>query len=77
MQRGQIAVSQRPQSKFVSTLGCRSQRTPMPPCLATIPAAVTGGNVPEVMPVPAPECDARNLKPKTIGDIITCTPLNP
>ncbi|TMI72691.1 MAG: RagB/SusD family nutrient uptake outer membrane protein [Bacillati bacterium ANGP1] len=45
--------------------------------LATIPAAVTGGNVPEVMPVPAPECDARNLKPKTIGDIITCTPLNP
>jgi len=45
--------------------------------LATIPAAVTNGNVPEVMPVPAPECDARNLKSTTIGDIITCTPLNP
>jgi hypothetical protein len=45
--------------------------------LATIPAAVAGGKVPEVMPVPAPECDARNLKTKTIGDILTCTPLNP
>jgi starch-binding outer membrane protein, SusD/RagB family len=45
--------------------------------LATIPAAVTGGNVPEVMPVPAPECDARNLASKTIGDVITCTPLSP
>src|SRR5437899_7663372 len=45
--------------------------------LATIPAAVTVGNVPDVMPVPAPECDARNLKSTTIGDIITCTPLNP
>jgi hypothetical protein len=45
--------------------------------LATIPAAVAGGNVPEVMPVPAPECDARNLPSTTIGDIITCTPLNP
>jgi hypothetical protein len=38
---------------------------------------VAGGNVPEVMPVPAPECDARNLKSTTIGDIITCTPLSP
>ena len=45
--------------------------------LATIPAAVTNGNVPEVMPVPAPECDARNLPSTTIGDIITCTPLSP
>ena len=45
--------------------------------LATIPPAVAGGNVPEVMPVPAPECDARNLPSTTIGDIITCTPLNP
>src|SRR2546422_407151 len=45
--------------------------------LATIPAAVAGGNVPEVMPVPASECDARNLPSTTIGDIITCTPLNP
>ena len=45
--------------------------------LATIPVAVAGGNVPEVMPVPAPECDARNLKSTTIGDIITCTPLSP
>ena len=45
--------------------------------LATIPAAVTGGNVPEVMPVPAAECDARNLPSTTIGDIITCTPLSP
>ena len=42
--------------------------------LATIPAAVTGGNVPEVMPVPFPECDARNLAKQTTGDIITCTP---
>jgi len=45
--------------------------------LATIPAAVTGGSVPEGMPVPAPECDARNLLPKTVGDMITCTPLTP
>ncbi len=45
--------------------------------LATIPAAVAGGNVPEVMPVPASECNARNLPSTTIGDIITCTPLNP
>jgi hypothetical protein len=45
--------------------------------LATIPVAVAGGNVPEVMPVPAPECDARNLPSTTIGDIITCTPLSP
>ena len=45
--------------------------------LATIPPAVSGGNVPEVMPVPAPECDARNLPSTTIGDIITCTPLAP
>src|SRR5258705_13610545 len=33
--------------------------------LATIPADVTNGNVPEMMPVPSTECDARNLKPKT------------
>ena len=45
--------------------------------LATIPAAVTGGTVPEAMPVPFPECDARNLPPKTVGDVITCTPLSP
>src|SRR2546421_3800802 len=45
--------------------------------LATIPAAVTNGNVPEVMPVPSTECDARNLTSTTIGDIITCTPLVP
>ena len=45
--------------------------------LATIPAAVAGGIVPEVMPVPAAECDARNLPSTTIGDIITCTPLSP
>ena len=45
--------------------------------LATIPPAVAGGKVPEVMPVPAPECDARNLPSTTIGDIITCTPLSP
>ena len=45
--------------------------------LATIPVDVTGGSVPEVMPVPSTECDARNLPSKTIGDIITCTPLSP
>ena len=45
--------------------------------LATIPAAVANGNVPEVMPVPSTECDARNLTSTTIGDIITCTPLVP
>jgi len=45
--------------------------------LATIPATVAGGNVPEVMPVPKAECDARNLTSTTIGDIITCTPLSP
>ena len=45
--------------------------------LSTIPADVTNGNVPEVMPVPSTECDARNLPTKTIGDVITCTPLNP
>ena len=45
--------------------------------LATIPVDVTGGSVPEIMPVPSTECDARNLPSKTIGDIITCTPLSP
>ena len=45
--------------------------------LSTIPATVAGGNVPEAMPVPAPECDARNIKSTTVGDLITCTPLNP
>jgi hypothetical protein len=45
--------------------------------LATIPPAVTGGNVPAAMPVPSTECDARNLPSKTVGDIITCTPLSP
>jgi len=45
--------------------------------LATIPVDVTGGSVPEIMPVPSTECDARKLPSKTIGDIITCTPLNP
>jgi hypothetical protein len=45
--------------------------------LATIPAAVSGGNVPDVMPVPSTECDARNLPTKTIGDVVTCTPLSP
>jgi len=42
--------------------------------LATIPAAVALGKVPEVMPVPAPECDARNLPTQTIGDVLTCAP---
>jgi len=45
--------------------------------LSTIPLDVTGGNIPEAMPVPSPECDARNLPTKTIGDLITCTPLSP
>jgi starch-binding outer membrane protein, SusD/RagB family len=45
--------------------------------LATIPADVTGGNIPEMMPVPSTECDARSLLPTTIGDVITCTPLTP
>ena len=45
--------------------------------LSTIPADVPLGNVPDVMPVPSPECDARNLATQTIGDVITCTPLNP
>jgi hypothetical protein len=45
--------------------------------LATIPADVGGGNVPEVMPVPITECQARNLPTKTIGDVVTCTPLSP
>jgi hypothetical protein len=45
--------------------------------LATIPADVTNGNVPEVMPVPITECQARNLPTTTIGDVVTCTPLNP
>ena len=45
--------------------------------LATIPVDVTGGSVPEIMPVPSTECDARKLPSKTIGDIITCTPLTP
>jgi len=45
--------------------------------LATIPADVTNGNVPEMMPVPSTECDARNLSTTTIGDVITCTPLSP
>jgi hypothetical protein len=45
--------------------------------LSTIPADVTGGNVPEMMPVPSTECDARNLPTKTIGDVVTCTPLSP
>jgi len=42
--------------------------------LSTIPADVVGGNVPEMMPVPSTECDARNLPTTTIGDVITCTP---
>jgi len=42
--------------------------------LSTIPADVAGGNVPEMMPVPSTECDARNLPTTTIGDVITCTP---
>ena len=45
--------------------------------LATIPPDVAGGNVPDAMPVPSTECDARNLPTKTIGDLITCTPLSP
>ena len=45
--------------------------------LATIPADVTNGNVPEVMPVPITECQARNLPTTTIGDVVTCTPLSP
>jgi hypothetical protein len=42
--------------------------------LATIPPDVANGNVPEMMPVPSTECDARNLPTTTIGDVITCTP---
>jgi hypothetical protein len=42
--------------------------------LATIPLDVTNGNVPEAMPVPTSECDARNLSTQTIGDVVTCTP---
>ena len=45
--------------------------------LATIPPAVAGGNVPEAMPVPSAECDARSLPTKTVGDLTTCTPLSP
>ena len=45
--------------------------------LSTIPVDVTGGNVPDVMPVPITECQARNLATKTIGDVVTCTPLSP
>jgi starch-binding outer membrane protein, SusD/RagB family len=45
--------------------------------LSTIKPDVTGGNVPEAMPVPITECSARNLSTKTIGDIVTCTPLSP
>jgi starch-binding outer membrane protein, SusD/RagB family len=45
--------------------------------LATIPADVASGNVPDVMPVPITECQARNLTTKTIGDVVTCTPLSP
>ncbi len=45
--------------------------------LATIPIDVANGNVPEVMPVPSSECNARNLTTQTIGDVVTCTPLNP
>ena len=45
--------------------------------LSTIPLDVTNGNVPEMMPVPSTECDARNLSTTTIGDVITCTPLSP
>jgi hypothetical protein len=45
--------------------------------LSTIPADVIGGNVPEMMPVPSTECDARSLRNTTIGDVITCTPLSP
>ena len=45
--------------------------------LATIPVDVANGNVPEVMPVASSECDARNLTTQTIGDVVTCTPLNP
>lgn len=42
-----------------------------------IPADVPGGAVPEAMPVPQTECDARNLAVRTIGDVVTCTPLTP
>jgi hypothetical protein len=45
--------------------------------LSSIPADVSGGNVPEMMPVPSTECDARNLPTQTIGDVVTCTPLTP
>jgi len=45
--------------------------------LSTIPPAVTDGNVPDVMPVPSTECDARKLSTTTIGDVVTCTPLSP
>jgi hypothetical protein len=46
--------------------------------LNTIPKDVPNGNVPEVMPVPQPECDARNLPTKQFTpDVTTCTPLTP
>jgi hypothetical protein len=45
--------------------------------LSDIPVDVPNGAVPEAMPVPQPECDARNLPVQTIGDVVTCTPLNP
>jgi starch-binding outer membrane protein, SusD/RagB family len=46
--------------------------------LSTIPADVPAGNVPEVMPVPQPECDARNLPTKAFTpDVTSCTPLTP
>ena len=45
--------------------------------LSTIPPDVVDGNVPDVMPVPITECDARSLPTKTIGDVVTCTPLSP
>lgn len=45
--------------------------------LSDIPVDVPNGAVPEAMPVPQTECDARNLPVKPIGDVVTCTPLNP
>jgi hypothetical protein len=43
--------------------------------LSDIPAAITGGNVPPVMPVPQAECSARNLTAsQVIPDVVTCLP---
>lgn len=46
--------------------------------LGDIELAVTGGNVPPVMPIPKSECDARNLPTtQALPDVVTCTPLSP